>query len=372
VSAEAELPREGARALLEEEPLLRLAALEGAAASSPRLLYAFLHDPDAHLRRRALGLALVRASASSPPPAGEEDRESLALLLRGASPLLEVDGLGASLAELERRVLPGAKPGESGADHEAALRPLREAKDGGWQSLELAARAQLASPGLDLLRGRLRALRDKGTDLAFLVDVSQSMDEAFPRIQESMAWVLPALAWALPGARIGLLLYRDEVVAAGDLSATPAKDLLPLLRGTRAEGGGDVPEAVHVAVKTALSLGHLHWRSEAEKHLLVVGDAPPPFADGRRLLALAGLAFRQGAYRIHTLSVETQETGAGVSVPFFSELAERTGGSAASPERGKEGEAVLRCLLAGRGDKEEEEIVAKLSVSLREIFSPDA
>src|SRR6185295_853081 len=101
----------------------------------------------------------------------------------------------------------------------------------------------------------------------------------------------------------------------------------------KAQGGGDVPEGVHEALKAALQLGRFDWRPEARKRIIFVGDGPPPRTEVPGLLSLARECRAEAGYQIDALSVNPQE-GRKATL-HFPELAAAGGGRAATvaPDR---------------------------------------
>ena len=108
-------------------------------------------------------------------------------------------------------------------------------------------------------------------------------------------------------------------------------------------GGGDVPERVDSAVELALSLGAFRWRDAAEKHIVVFGDAPPPYAAIAGLESLLRAAHEQGGFRLHALGVQP-EPGRD-SIPFFAKLARAGGGQSRTIRAEELGREILRCVL---------------------------
>jgi uncharacterized protein with von Willebrand factor type A (vWA) domain len=203
-----------------------------------------------------------------------------------------------------------------------------------------------------------------GVDVVLAVDVSQSMKGALEALQRDARWLLLMLSWALPEVRVGLVLYRDAVEATVDLSAAPGGDLLRLLLRSKAEGGGDVPEGVHEAVKVALSLGAMSWRESALKQIVLIGDAPPPFAELESLSTLLRQALQQGEYRLHAVSVGVERGRS--EVPFFPRLAQAGGGRAVTV---REAEVMGRGVFLLLFPEETHPLLQALAPGMRELVS---
>jgi hypothetical protein len=126
------------------------------------------------------------------------------------------------------------------------------------------------------------------------------------------------------------VIYRDGVEVATGFSTGSLSGLAAAIRQATPEGGGDVPEGVHLALRAALELGRFDWRPSAMKTIVVLGDAPPPYGEVSGLLGLASRAFRQGGYRVHAIGFKAEEDRK--TVPFFPELARSGGGRSVTIE----------------------------------------
>mgnify|MGYP002862457281 CR=1 FL=1 len=110
---------------------------------------------------------------------------------------------------------------------------------------------------------------EKKADLAFIVDATGSMGDEIDFLKEDLLDILQKLQQSQSGVDIstGAVFYRDEgdayVTKYNDFT-TPAKTI-SYVKKQAAEGGGDLPEAVHSALETAL--GKLSWNAEARASL---------------------------------------------------------------------------------------------------------
>jgi hypothetical protein len=152
-----------------------------------------------------------------------------------------------------------------------------------------------------------------------------------------------------------------------DLTPHPLDELLPRLEAARAEGGGDVPEGVHAAIEAALSLGIIRWRQGALKHLVLVGDAPPPHRETAPLRKLLLLAHRQGGYRLHAL-IPAAADGEPAAT-FLLELARAAGGTGATLSHADEiGGAAFAAVFPPSAAP----LVRPLAANLRDLFAQPA
>jgi len=301
--------------------LLRLLVLERAEIGDT-LCLGFLLDPDLRIRKRAVERLLAQ------PPGAFIERDDAGLLIREAASVLKSSEDGRRLL----RLLPAPAPAASDS------RPETDSRLAGGngrvgpvlESLRERAGAKIAGEPSRALERYLEKAEQIGVDVVLVVDVSRSMKGALEALQHEALWLLPMLSWAVPEVRVGVVLYRDGVEATADLSAAPVGEPLRLLWRSKAEGGGDVPEGVHEALKVALSLGAMSWRETALKEIVLIGDAPPPFAELESLTMLLRQAFQQGEYRLHAVSVGVEEGRS--EVPFFPRLAKAGGGRALTVE----------------------------------------
>jgi hypothetical protein len=125
------------------------------------------------------------------------------------------------------------------------------------------------------LRSGARPIRK--FDLLLAIDTTGSMGDEISYLKSELRAILSDLRRSHPGLdiRLGLIAYRDE----GDIYVTRtypfASDLDAMqahLRSQYADGGGDYPEAMDLALARAVAQD---WRPDAVKSLLLVADAPP-------------------------------------------------------------------------------------------------
>lgn len=137
---------------------------------------------------------------------------------------------------------------------------------------------------LDDISGALAAINPKMVvDVVFAIDATGSMKDDIEMLREKL---VPRLTQELDGfgdVRFGLLLYRDY----GDNFWTrglPVKyfdftksldDFIKNLNGFKIIGteGGDIPEPVYEALYA--SMDFYKWRDDAQKKIILIGDAEP-------------------------------------------------------------------------------------------------
>ncbi len=188
-------------------------------------------------------------------------------------PLAALPGLGATLLEVQVR------DGKSGARGAALL------QRGQKHQLQVTlADASRAPPKPQL-------------DIAFLVDATGSMGDEIDKLKRSMRAMADQIAQlpSRPDVCYALVAYRDRGDAFFVRGADFSNDLAAFqqqLAQLRADGGGDMPEALNEALHSAVH--RLSWRGDGTARMvLLVADAPPhldygaPFYDTDAMAALA-------------------------------------------------------------------------------------
>lgn len=114
-------------------------------------------------------------------------------------------------------------------------------------------------------------------DLLLAIDTTGSMGDEISYLKSELRTILADIRRTHPGLdiRLGLIAYRDE----GDDFVTHSYPFVSSLDSMQAnlqtqyaDGGGDYPEAMDLALARAVAQ---EWRPDAVKSLLLVADAPP-------------------------------------------------------------------------------------------------
>lgn len=156
-------------------------------------------------------------------------------------------------------------------------------------------------------------LYQSGLDLMICIDSTGSMQPTIDALARALGEMADILAGISPKFRLGVVHYKD----AGELGDEGAKVVQPLhknvkaarkkLEKLRAFGGGDLPEAVLGGLDLALHKKR-KWRADANKLVIVIGDAPPHAHETSKLVDLARAAYERPG--THGLDASKPTTGA--------------------------------------------------------------
>jgi hypothetical protein len=144
---------------------------------------------------------------------------------------------------------------------------------GGARTIELSG-AGAQRQGFTLRSG---ALPVRKFDLMLAIDTTGSMGDEIAYLKSELRAILADISRTHPGLdiRLGLVAYRDlgDVYVTRTYPFTANLDSMQAnLRAQYADGGGDYPEAMDLALHRAVAQD---WRPDAVKSLLLVADAPP-------------------------------------------------------------------------------------------------
>lgn len=177
-----------------------------------------------------------------------------------------------------------------------------------------------ASPGF---RQHIANLRRSGLEIVFVFDSTGSMGRTILDTKQTIAVLLAVLRELVPGARVGIVTYRDE----GPREAYVVRSL-PLgtdywraanfVQSVSADGGGDRPEAVRQGLQTAFAMD---FQPGARRVVVLAGDAPAHERDVAEMLAAVRRFAKDGLGTVHTL-VTASETAGKDTQQHFQQIAQ--------------------------------------------------
>ena len=210
----------------------------------------------------------------------------------------------------------------------------------GKLSVELSNIAQFKtkrklSPTLvaDTLDADTKNLRDIGLEVMLVYDATDSMEPALFGLRRRFHKISHCLKARVPGVRMGLVAYRDSKKYDMQEFTYQVKLVCPLtdelskvrtlLLSQKVTGGGDIPEAVHEGLQTAMKKAG--WSVNARKIIVLMGDAPPHKQDDglNRLYTMVQNWRTSAKGLVHTIDT----TGYGKHMREFKEIARHGGGS---------------------------------------------
>lgn len=120
-------------------------------------------------------------------------------------------------------------------------------------------------------------------DLAFVIDTTGSMGDDLDAVQASATQIVNSIAASGDDYRVAVIDFRDFPSAPyGGTSDYPARVALDFstdqsaiintINGLTIGWGNDTPEAVYSGLMAGVNLP---WRADAEKVIILMGDAPP-------------------------------------------------------------------------------------------------
>ena len=228
---------------------------------------------------------------------------------------------------------------------------LKELPDQPWKALRpdlleppvAPARVDVMDPAwrrdLELKAPNLKAL-----DVGFVVDATGSMQAVLDWLKSDLSRILQGLGAVALEPRIGLTFYRDKgdaFIAQTAPLTSRIGDLLDTLAQMKAEGGGDIPEAVLEGLGDSARANRWSQQPTARKFMVLIGDAPPHPETQEDCIRLAQQAAKNG-FKIHAIKCAPNPPG----LPSFDQIAAAGNGAALEVDMQTLRAAYLRRLAA--------------------------
>ena len=226
----------------------------------------------------ALGVFVLMAVLLFPyylkQPSLEDDLEGAQQQLQAA---------GAALDDARRVAEESAEDlAQSAARRQRAIDAVQEAEaslsEADAARLLAASRADELEQQRSAVEEEMATLWVKNLDLVFVMDTTGSMRDEIADVEQNMLGIIRVLYRFAESLHVGFVSFKDVdedyLTRAFELSPMTGRrlnDIQAFVSRLEAEGGGDVPEPVGVALARALDMS---WRDDAEGRIIVIGDAP--------------------------------------------------------------------------------------------------
>lgn len=207
----------------------------------------------------------------------------------------------------------------------------------------------------------VRGLKRSGLDIVFVIDSTGSMSSVLEDARQRVSEMIAVVAELVPAFRLGLVTYRDHgdrEYVTRSVALTPHRyRVVHLLDELRAQGGGDLPEAVLSGLRAAVR--DMGWGAEAQRIVVLLGDAPPHSNDLSRIMRLVRRFRSRGDGVLHciytpkgTAAFRRLDKMAKETAGVFKELARKGGG--AYVELAQDEEILLQVLELAFGEEKRE------------------
>jgi len=153
------------------------------------------------------------------------------------------------------------------------------------------------------LRDYMGALRQRNLELVIALDATNSMTPVIDAVKADVDALILFLSDISSTLRLGILAFRDHDNPGQLIEAHPFSTNLESLRnflfGLQTPGGDTYPEAVFDAFN---NIRKFDWQEQAEREIILIGDAPPheeTKSDLGRLLRW----YRNQGFAVHSVHV---------------------------------------------------------------------
>ncbi len=122
----------------------------------------------------------------------------------------------------------------------------------------------------------IAGMRESGLDVVFVVDATGTMGWVIDEVKDRLRDISTVIRSLVPIARFGVVAFRDKesgfITRDQPLTYSTLK-VQRFIDDLRAEGGGDIYEAVHEGLKVGIEGSD--WRLGARRIIILIGDYPP-------------------------------------------------------------------------------------------------
>lgn len=169
---------------------------------------------------------------------------------------------------------------------------------------------------------QVKDLQESGLEIVFVFDSTGSMTRTILDTKSTIMQMLEVLRTLVPGARVGLVTYRDRGEREDYLVRQVPLDIdywraTNFVQFIEAKGGGDLREDVRAGLNSAFKQD---WRPSARRVVVLAGDAPAHANDFNKLLSeVKRFAFNRRSF-VHTL-ITSPERASDATRSHFEKIA---------------------------------------------------
>jgi hypothetical protein len=199
---------------------------------------------------------------------------------------------------LEARQEPLPGPPSGNYIREAAEAFTQIAQSGGGEMIYVETPDEI----VDLIRNLLEKERGNTLDIVICLDTTNSMRRYIDPVRLKLIPMLNEILSGFSSFRIGMVLFKDynEIYLTRVIPFTTDFTRFQRdLNAIRAQGGGDIPEAVYEALYDGAT--RFSWEAES-RIMILIGDAPPhPRPRGRITKAMVDSAVEARGIKVHAM-----------------------------------------------------------------------
>lgn len=184
--------------------------------------------------------------------------------------------------------------------------------------------SQLEPETFSDLEQYIKQLGDRDIDLAIVIDCTASMSGELSQAQGEIDGMMLFVGDVVRSLRVGIVAYRDhkdKFTTKGWEFTSDIQEASRNLWTLSADGGGDGPELVYEALKSAHS--DLSWIREHDLILVLIGDAPPHVGFGQWCVDMTKRAHEDVKLTTHVIEADGRDDQ---QVKHFAEIAAAGGG----------------------------------------------
>jgi hypothetical protein len=180
---------------------------------------------------------------------------------------------------------------------------------------------------------QVKDLQESGLEIVFVFDSTGSMTRTILDTKSTIMQMLDVLRTLVPGARVGLVTYRDRGEREDYLVRQVPLDIdywraTNFVQFIEAKGGGDLREDVRAGLNSAFKQD---WRSSARRVVVLAGDAPAHTKDFQKLLSEVKRFTLNRRSFVHTL-ITSPEQASDATRSHFNKIAKAGHGTCESIE----------------------------------------